>query len=116
MSLYPSWWENGGWNDWKVNVDKCLANIKTVSAKYKKPVIVCEFGMPVSQPQMSKEAIESLLKGATQLQECQGVFWWEPQTDGVWKPSSYASLGWNAYDKGAFKNGKATIALDPFKN
>jgi hypothetical protein len=24
-------------------------------------------------------------------------------------------LGWNAYDKGAFKDGKATIALDPFK-
>ena len=55
MSLYPSWWENGGWSDWK-------------------------------------------------------------QTDGVWKPSNYTDLGWNAYNMGAFRDGRPTMALDPFKN
>lgn len=115
MSLYPTWWENNGWCDWKVNADKCLANIKSVSSKYGKPVMICEFGMPVWEPQMSKEAAQYMLEQAQKIEKCLGFFWWEPQTDGVWKPSSYAALGWNAYDKGAFKSGKATAALDAFK-
>jgi arabinogalactan endo-1,4-beta-galactosidase len=77
--------------------------------------MICEFGMPVWEPQMSKEAVQYMLEEAKKIDKCLGLFWWEPQTDGVWKPASYASLGWNAYDKGAFKNGKATVALDPFK-
>lgn len=115
MSLYPCWWENNGWSDWKANVDKCLANIKNLTVKYGKPVMLCEFGMPVWEPQMSKEALKYILDGAKDIKECLGLFWWEPQTDGVWKPSRYTDLGWGAYDMGAFNNGKATVALDPFK-
>ena len=115
MSLYPAWWENNGWCDWKVNADKCLANIKSMSSKYGKPVMICEFGMPVWEQQTSKEAVKYMLEETQKIEQCLGLFWWEPQTDGSWKPSSYAALGWNAYDKGAFKNGKATAALDPFK-
>lgn len=116
MSLYPSWWENGGWCDWKTNVDKCIANIKSMNSKYAKPVMICEIGMPVSEPQMSKEAFRYVLDQTKKIEDCHGIFCWEPQTDGLWKPSSYEALGWNAYDKGAFKNGRPTIALDPFKN
>ena len=116
MSLYPSWWENGGWNDWKVNTDKCISNIRSMNSKYGKPVIICETGMPVSEPQMSKQAMQYILDEARKIEDCHGVFYWEPQTDGVWKPSSYAALGWGAYNMGAFKNGRPTAALVPFKN
>lgn len=116
MSLYPSWWENGGWNDWKPVVDKCMANIRAMNQNFGKPVMICETGMPVSEPQMSKEAVRYILDEAESIEECHGVFWWEPQTDGTWKPSSYQTLGWNAYDKGAFRNGRPTEALDPFKD
>mgnify|MGYP003288628391 FL=1 len=116
LSLYPTWWENNGWCDWKPVVDDCLANIKSLTSTFGKPVMICEIGMPVWEPQMSKEAVQYILDETKKIEECHGVFYWEPQTDGVWKPESYAALGWNAYDKGAFKNGKATIALDPFKN
>lgn len=116
MSLYPTWWENNGWCDWKANADKCLANIKSVSSKYGKPVMICEFGMPVWEPQKAKDALEYMLEEAKDIEECLGLFWWEPQTDGVWKPSHYDSLGWGAYDMGAFKNGQATAALEPFNN
>lgn len=115
MSLYPSWWENGGWSNWKNTVDRCISNIKGISQMYTKPVILCEFGMPVSEPETTKEAIQYLLDKTKDMKECQGVFYWEPQTDGEWKPESYNSLGWNAYDMGAFQNGKPTVALDPFK-
>ena len=116
MSLYPMWWENNAWCDWKSNIDKCLANIKSMSSKYGKPVMICEFGTPVSDPQQSKEAVKYMLDESRKIEKCLGIFMWEPQTDGVWKPSYYDALGWGAYNMGAFKNGKATIALDPFKD
>ena len=114
MSLYPVWWENGGWSQWQSTTDACIANIKSLHAKFNKPVMICEFGMPVSEPQMTRQAIQHILEQTTQMEECLGLFYWEPQTDGVWKPASYTSLGWNAYNMGAFKNGKATEALEPF--
>ena len=114
MSLYPVWWENGGWSKWQPAVDACLANIRTLHTKFSKPVMICEFGMPVSEPQMTKDALQHLLDKTTDMEECQGVFYWEPQTDGVWKPASYTSLGWNAYNMGAFRNGRPTAALEPF--
>lgn len=116
MSLYPAWWENGGWCDWKTNVDKCVININSMIATYGKPVMLCEIGMPVSEPQMSREAMQYILDRTKAIEKCHGAFCWEPQTDGKWKPSSYSSLGWNAYDKGAFSGGRPTIALDPFKD
>jgi arabinogalactan endo-1,4-beta-galactosidase len=114
LSLYPVWWENNGWCDWKPNVDACLSNIKTLVSTFGKPVMICEIGMPVWEPQMSKEAVDYILHETKNIEDCHGVFYWEPQTDGVWKPVSYTALGWNAYDKGAFKNGRPTMALDPF--
>ena len=116
MSLYPMWWENGGWNDWKANIDKCIANIKAVTAKFGKPVMLCEIGMPVSEPETAKTAFGYILEQTKKIEDCHGVFCWEPQTDGVWKPSSYDALGWGAYNMGAFRNGRPTAALDPFKD
>lgn len=114
MSLYPTWWENGGWSNWSGPVNSCVANIKTISTKFGKPVMICETGFPVSEAQMAKQALQSLLDQTRQIEDCLGLFYWEPQTDGIWKPSSYNALGWNAYNMGAFSNGKATAALDPF--
>ena len=115
MSLYPVWWENNGWTAWKPVVDNLVTNIENLTSKFGKPVMVCEVGLPVSEPEMSKDAIQYILDETRKIEGCHGIFMWEPQTDGVWKPESYNSLSWNAYDKGAFKDGKATIALDPFK-
>lgn len=116
MSLYPSWWENGGWSAWKPVVDKCIANMQKMSADYGRPVIICETGMPVSDPQTAAEAMRYILEKTRATDSCHGVFYWEPQTDGKWKPASYSALGWNAYDKGAFSNGRPTAALAPFKD
>ncbi len=115
LSLYPVWWENNEWCAWKPNVDACLSNIKSLSATFGKPVMICEIGMPVWEPQMSREAVQYILEETGKIEDCHGVFYWEPETDGIWKPANYTTLGWNAYDKGAFKNGRPTIALDAFK-
>jgi arabinogalactan endo-1,4-beta-galactosidase len=96
-------------------VDACIENIKALTSSFGKPVMICEIGLPVWEQQMSKDAVQYILDETKKIEDCHGVFYWEPQTDGVWKPASYAALGWNAYDKGAFQNGKTTIILDPFK-
>ena len=108
MSLYPVWWENGAWRtDWQTNATKCMSNTRSISARYGKPVILCEVGMPCGTPQMSKEAMQYILTEAKKIEMCQGVFYWEPQA-----PDGYNG----GYGLGSFANGKPTIALDPFRN
>lgn len=113
MSLYPVWWENGGWSRWQTPTEACISNIKAVNSKFNKPLMICEFGMPVSEPEATKEALKYILDKTKDMKGCLGIFYWEPQTDGVWKPESYNSLGWSAYNMGAFQNGKPTVALEP---
>ncbi len=106
MSLYPSWWENGGYTTgWKARADACHANMKSMTAKYGKPVMLCEIGMPCSKPEMSKEAIKYILEGCRKIDDCHGVFYWEPEA-----PDGYNG----GYGLGAFKDGKPTAALEPF--
>lgn len=109
MSLYPCWWndELGGYGtDWKTATDQCIANITAVAESYGKDVIICETGMPVSMPELGKEMLSYLLEKTKALSCCKGVFYWEPE----------APQGYNdGYGLGAFKDGKPTVALEPFK-
>ncbi len=108
MSLYPSWWENGGYTQNYISIiNDCIRNIGAVSATFNKPVMLCEIGMPCSEPAMSYEAINHLLCEVMKMEECQGVFYWEPEA-----PDGYNG----GYGLGAFKDGRPTKALDPFKN
>ena len=109
MSLYPCWWndEIGGFGtDWKPNTDACIANIQKVYNTYGKEVMIGETGMPVSNPEIAKEMLTYLLEKTKALDCCKGVFYWEPEA-----PNGYN----DGYGLGAFKDGKPTIALDPFK-
>lgn len=125
LSIYPSWWVSAAyvdgeivpshWSDWEERARSCVENMRTIVNTYKKPVMICETGMPATEPGMAKEAMQYLLAEAAALKECHGVFYWEPQVYGGWKPADYEALGWNSYDMGAFYDGKPTIALDPFK-
>lgn len=134
MSVYPSdyhYWKDGKavaesyWSETegrKVElqseedlVDKALANLDVVAHRYGCPVMVVETGMPLSTPEASERVMAKLVAGARQRSACAGVFYWEPQTDGTWRPQSYVAKGWRAYDKGAFTTeGRPTAILAPF--
>lgn len=116
MSLYPTWWENGGWTAWQPQADKCIANIRSMNTKFAKPVMLCEIGMPVGDPQTANNAITYIIRESSKTGACLGVFYWEPQADGIWKPETYDDLGWGPYGLGAFKDGRPTAALDGFKD
>ena len=106
LSLYPSYWENGAYPDWKPKTEQFLANLPELYRNWGKPVMLVEFGMPAAEPGKAKAALQHLFDYAGNDDSFLGIFYWEPE----------AEHDRNGYDYGAFSGGKPTAALDPFKN
>ena len=82
------------------------------------------------KPKQSDAAsvLSSFLTECRKISSCKGVFYWEPEVDGNWKPALYSDLAaltrycgstqtraWNAYDQGAFTaSGSPSAILDCF--
>ena len=79
------------------------------------PVMICETGFESWRPEVASEVMHDLMNRMKQIPQCAGVFYWEPEVDGQWKPAYYQQLGWGAYGMGAFTtDGRPTKALDAF--
>lgn len=105
LSLYPSYWENGAYPDWKAKTEKAVNNFKMLHERYSKPVILVEFGMPNALPEASRDCLEYILDNTVGYEWFKGVILWEPE----------AEKSVFNYEYGAFSNGMPTVALDPFK-
>ena len=79
--------------------------MKTFKSLYGKPVLLAEFGMPASQPEETKEALQYILEHTNNYDFFGGIFYWEPESERLR----------NGYDYGAFADGHPTAALDAFK-
>ena len=100
MSLYPEA------NNWKTVADACISNINTLFVKYGKPVMICEVGMDYNNASECRDFIQTLMEKGKADGHLKGIFYWEPE----------APAGYNGgYNKGCFKNGMPTVALDAFK-
>lgn len=106
LSLYPSYWSNGGYPDWTPACQSAVANFKALHEAYSKPVMLVEFGMPASEVEMSKAAFKYVLDGVKGQDWFKGVFWWEPESE----------QNRNNYGYGCFSGGKSTGVIDIFKN
>ena len=101
MSLYPYWAEqNGETGGWRKVATDCMANIKHCKDKYKKPVMICEVGMPYDQGATCKELIKLVMTA-----DIEGIFYWEPEA-----PENYN----DGYKLGCFQNGAPNEALEAF--
>lgn len=99
MSLYP---EKDTYTSLTTN---CVANIKYLISRYSCKVMLCEVGMAQSEADVCKTWLTSLVTQIKPINNCLGVFYWEPESYGTWK----------SYGKGAFDDsGKPTVALDAF--
>ena len=79
------------------------------------PVMICETGFESWRPEVASEVMHDLMSRMKSIPQCAGVFYWEPEVDGQWKPAYYQQLGWGAYGMGAFTtDGRPTAALDAF--
>lgn len=105
LSLYPSYWADGKYPDWKPYCQSAVANFQTLYNTYKMPVMLVEFGMPQSEPDKARAALQYVLDGVKSYDWFKGIFYWEPESE----PSR------NKYDYGCFSGGKSTGVIDLFK-
>ena len=108
LSLYPSYWDEASksYPDWTTKCRQFVSNIVQIHSNYAKPVMLVEFGMPVSQPDKAEAALQFIIDGTSSYDWFKGIFLWEPESESLR----------NGYDYGAFADGKPTSALNPFKN
>ena len=108
LSCYPEE------NNWQNATTQCLNNLTTLYKRYGRKVMICEIGMAWDSPN-AIAVMQKMVDGCRKSSVCLGVFYWEPEVYGGWKPAIYETLGWGAYNKGAFDNsGKPMAALDAF--
>lgn len=106
LSLYPSYWDDslGGYPDWKTKTSQLVTTVSSFKILFGKPVLLTEFGMPVSEPEKARDALAFLMEKTADIESFGGIFLWEPESE----PAR------NHYAYGAFTNGKPTVALEPF--
>ena len=101
LSHYPmmSAW-NGG-KSWLEMNELAEENIKRLIHDWHCPVMIAEVGM-FANDTLSPVVMEDFIRRITAIDSCAGVFYWEPEVYGGWRPSEYIPLGWGSYDMGAF--------------
>ena len=104
--------------------------------KYKVPVIVSEVGVKTRDDEAENEAeteaeakriLQAFMTGVRKVKGCAGVFYWEPEVDGNWKPKVYSDASaiyrytgkqetWIPYTMGAFTAaGAPTSVMEVFE-
>ena len=101
LSHYPmmSAW-NGG-KTWQQMNELAEENIKRLIHDWHCPVMIAEVGTFANHPE-SEIVMADFIDRITAIDSCAGIFYWEPQVYGGWRPAEYIPLGWGSYDMGAF--------------
>ena len=111
LSHYPmmSAW-NGG-KSWQEMNELAEENIRRLIRDWHCPVMVTEIGT-FAQDTLSATVMADFVQRATAIDSCSGIFYWEPQVYGGWRPAEYIPLGWGSYDMSAFtSDGRPNEAL-----
>ena len=115
LSHYPDWTD---WNSTKSGVasnTNAANSVKTLGNLFNVPVMIVETGYSLQDATKASEVMTDLFNKMKPLSQCAGILYWEPETDGAWKPEYYKTVGWKAYDLGAFTtDGKPTATLSAF--
>lgn len=130
LSHYPQEaWDGKTQLDAATANSRAIAAIRSLSGSLKVPVMVAEVGVKTPSGEAAAKALlKSFVDEAKKLDGCAGVFYWEPEVDGSWRPEVYTkpteltrltgtsqSGWWNAYGMGAFTTGgKPTSVMDVF--
>ena len=101
LSHYPmmSAW-NGG-KTWQEMNELAEDNIRRLISDWHCPVMIAEVGMFANNPE-SPIVMEDFIRRITAIDSCAGIFYWEPEVYGGWRPAEYIPLGWGSYNMGSF--------------
>lgn len=103
---------------WQTVNTLALNNIASLGREFNCGIMICEIGVKthINETEAAK-ALQEFMTSAKKIDCCSGVFYWEPQANGSWKPKYYKTLNWNAYDMGAFTaDWKPSSVLKAFSN
>jgi len=111
LSHYPDW------TNWSSDNTQAASQIASLSTTFGVKVMLVETGYPSADETRAANVMADLFSKTDTLSGCAGIFYWEPETYGAWKPAIYTTWGWGAYNMGAFTSeGKPSKALAPFKD
>lgn len=114
LSHYPQTSTTYTWQEMNA---RCITDIQTLHNTFHKDVMICEVGTKSNNLSLAQQVMTDLMDSLKTIEGCSGIFYWEPQVYNGWKPNSYNTLGWGAYDMGAFTNaGRPAPVLDAFKD
>ena len=101
LSHYPmmSAW-NGG-KSWQEMNELAEENIKRLIRDWHCKVMIAEVGTFANDP-TSVSVMADFIERITAIDSCAGIFYWEPEVYGGWRPAEYIPLGWGSYGMGAF--------------
>ena len=101
LSHYPmmSAW-NGG-KSWIEMNELAEANIRHHIREWHCPVMITEIGT-FNGAALSDTVMADFVRRATAIDSCAGIFYWEPECYGGWRPAEYIPLNWCSYPMGAF--------------
>ena len=51
---------------------------------------------------LSNTVMQDFVRRMKKIDSCAGIFYWEPEVYGGWRPAEYIPLGWGGYDMGSF--------------
>ena len=107
LSYYPMWHKS---------IPNLAKNLERLARLFpEKPVMIVETGFYIEDETLAETVMADFFSKTKNLTQCAGIFYWEPEVYNWWKPSYYTTLGWNAYNRGAFKsNGRPAKTLNPF--
>ena len=109
LSHYPE-------SAWQNENTKTASNVSALATQFNVPVMVVETGYSTSNETLAGQVMADFMTKAKAAKGCAGVFYWEPEVYGWWKPAYYSKLGWNGYNKGAFTSqGRPAAALAAFR-
>ena len=110
-------WSGKSWQEMNELAEE---NVKKLIEEFHCPLMICEVGMMNygSGEQYDKIAALSdtvmmdFVQRMERIDGCKGIFYWEPEVYGGWRPQEYVPLGWGGYDMGSFTpEGKPSPAI-----
>lgn len=120
LSHYPMGWNNGGEAAATTSGKSHNENLMTIMLNTYKttqlPIMIVETGVYCEYTTGGKEVMQDLFDRCRARNYVKGIFYWEPEQWGWWKPAVYSTIGWSNYNMCAFlNNGRPSPILDPWQ-
>lgn len=120
LSHYPMPWNAGGEAAATTSGKQRNAGLMTIAdrthATMGVPLMVVETGVYCEYTTGGREVMQDLFDRCRSTDYIRGIFYWEPEQYGWWKPAVYATLGWDGYNMcGFLSDGRPSPILDPWQ-